>query len=135
MISTSPTNRRAFTIDNGLSFGAVVATPTQSPSLLARFAPLQWNEINVPALPKEAINRLRRVDQQQIEQLGVIVQLQAEQGILQPAAPAANTDPSKGARVSRGTVQLGLEKKEIVGVQERVQDLLRKTHAGEITTF
>ena len=135
LISTSPTNRRAFTIDNGLSFGAVVATPPQGPSLLARFAPLQWNEINVPALPREAINRLRRVDQQQIEQLGVIVQLQAEQGILQPVAPAANTDLSKGARVSRGTVQLGLEKKEIVGVQERVQDLLRKTHAGEITTF
>ena len=124
LVSTDPTDRRVFSIDNGIAFGVLV-----SPIV-------NWNTIRVPALRREAINRLRRINRSDLEQLAVVVQMQTdEQGILRPVAPGANTDPSRGARVSRGALQLGLKEKEIAKLAERVRELLKRVDTGAVTTF
>jgi len=49
--------------------------------------------------------------------------------------PGRPLDPSSGARVERGRVQLGLSRSEVDAVAARLTDLLARVDAGEIKTF
>ena len=55
-------------------------------------------------------------------------------GILKPVPPGANADPSRGARVSPGAVQLGLTRSERDALERRIRKLLEQVDRGEIPT-
>jgi hypothetical protein len=128
MISKSRRHPRAFAVDNGLAFSGI-----RNP--LSWFV-RDWARINVPAVPRDTIARLRRVDRAALDRLAVAVQFRrTPDGQLEEAPPTAPTDEKMGVRVTDGTVQLGLTRKEIDGIERRIRALLERVDAGELTLF
>jgi hypothetical protein len=126
LTSELESERRVFSIDNGVTFGAMVHN----------FMVPNWNTIRVPSLRKETIERLRKVGPSDYEALGVVAELRADaDGVLRPAEPTPNRAPKKGARVADGWIQLGLEADEIAALRRRVEKLLADVDAGRIATF
>jgi hypothetical protein len=126
LVSEIESERRIFSIDNGVAFGARVKN---------WFVP-NWNRIRVPALRAETVERLRRVGPAELDALGVLVELRAdEQGVLRPVPLSENRAPKRGARVADGWIQLGLAQDEIEAVGERLRELLEDVDEGEIATF
>jgi hypothetical protein len=119
-------DRRIFSIDNSISFGAKVKN---------WFVP-NWNEIRVPALRKRSIERLRAVSSEQVDALGVVAELRAgDDGILRPAPPGPNADPDRGTRVRPGWIQMGLTRGEIAALRDRINRLLARVDSGELPLF
>jgi hypothetical protein len=126
LTSELESERRVFSIDNGVTFGALVHN----------FMVPNWNVIRVPALRKETVERLRKVGPSDYEALGVVAELRADgDGVLRAAEPTPNRAPRKGARVADGWIQLGLEADEIAALRRRVEHLLADVDAGRIATF
>jgi hypothetical protein len=126
LTSELESERRVFSIDNGVTFGARVHN----------FMVPNWNAIRVPALRKETVERLRRVGPSDYEALGVVAELRVDDDlVLRPTEPTPNRAPSKGARVADGWIQLGLEADEIAALRRRVERLLADVDAGKIATF
>jgi hypothetical protein len=117
---------RIYVVDNGISFGGLVWN---------YFVP-NWNDIRVPALVRDHIDRLRKITATQMSALAVMTQLEADsRGILEPAKAEAPWDPSSGARLRPGRAQFGLKADEIAGLAARVQELLARVDAGKIPVF
>ena len=117
---------RLYLIDNGISFGGLVWN---------YFRP-NWNVIRVPALRRDAIDRLRRVTAADVNALLVLVQLEADaEGVLQPAPRQGVWNDAEGARLRPGEAQFGLTAEEAAGVAERMQRLLGRIDSGAIELF
>jgi hypothetical protein len=126
LVSEIESDRRVFSIDNGVSFGAK----------MKNFFVLNWNKIRVPALRRETIERLRRVTPEQIEALGVLAELRTDDsGVLRPVPLSANAKPRKGARAEPGWVQLGLSSREIKKLRKRIERLLVQVDGGRQPVF
>ena len=126
LVSENESERRIFSIDNGVAFGARVKN----------WFVRNWDEIRVPALRAETIARLRRIGPADLAALGVLVELRADSaGILRPVPRTANADPERGTRVSDGWLQLGLDDGEIEDLEERLEELLEDIDSGKIATF
>lgn len=126
LVSELEQERRVFSIDNGVAFGALVKN----------FLIPNWNKIRVPALRKQTIDRLRAVGSEQYDALGVLVEMKADgAGVLRPVPLGENAAPKKGSRVRPGWIQLGLEKDEIRAVRKRVERLLQQVDDGKLATF
>jgi len=122
LISTVKGRPRVFSIDNGISFHWE----------FHNFFIDQLNEIRVPALPKRTIERLRKVNDADLEKLGVVEQLEADdKGILRHVEPGENFQPSIGSRLRGKTLQIGLTRFEIDKVKERIQKLLQEVDQGK----
>jgi hypothetical protein len=129
LVSKKDEGRRVFAIDNGTTFGAFFFNWFYPPS----FA---WRNILVPAIPRNAVNRLRKLKEEDLESLEVIVQLEADQdGILRIEKPDDPIDKDEGVSVRGTTVQLGLTDDEIEDVWERIEDLLEDIDDGKIGVF
>jgi hypothetical protein len=128
LISKERDNPRAFSIDNGLSFGGF-----QNPKVVLFPA---WKEIVVPALPRRAIDRLRKLQRVDLDRLGTVVQFTiTPEGQLQQVDPAPPLDPKEGVRREGAVVQFGLTQHEIDALEERIRDLLRKVDEGKVQVF
>jgi hypothetical protein len=95
-----------------------------------------WSIINVPALPRDSIERLRRLSIEDFEQLSVFEQYQDTAGMLlgtRRTPPGAGDD--RGLRWWRSELQVGLTRNEIDLVYNRTQDLLERIDRGEIALF
>ena len=126
LVSEIESDRRVFSIDNGVSFGAK----------MKNFFVRNWHKIRVPALRRETIERLRRVTPEQIEALGVLAELRADDsGVLRPVPFSANANPKKGARAEPGWLQLGLSRREIKGLRKRIERLLAQVDGGRQPVF
>jgi len=126
LVAKDEDNRRVYAVDNGIAFGA----------WLFNYFVRNWNDIRVPALRREAVERLRRIGPAELDALGVLVEMRADAaGVLQPVEPAANLDPERGARVAPGRLQLGLTRDEIEDVAERLEELLEDVDEGEIAVY
>ena len=126
LVSKDDKRRQVFSIDNGESFG----------SFPYNFFVQNWDEIIVPALRQDSIERLRQIQRQDLDFLGVAVQLEKdENGILKPVPAGDNLDPMKSVRIHDGIVQLGLRTPEIDDVWERLQTLIADVDSGEIPVF
>ena len=126
LVSEIESDRRVFSIDNGVSFGAK----------MKNFFVRNWDKIRVPALRRETIERLRRVTPEQIEALGVLAELRVDDsGILRPVPFSENANPRKGARVEPGWIQLGLTRGEIKDLRKRIERLLARVDAGSQPVF
>jgi hypothetical protein len=129
LVSKNDEDRRVFAIDNGTTFGQFFFNWFYPPS----FA---WREIRVPAIPRNAVNRLRKLTEEDLEALGVIMQLEADQdGILRIEEPGDPIDEEEGVNVRGTTLQLGLTEDEIEDVWERIEDLLEDIDDGKIDIF
>ncbi len=126
LVSKDDKRRQVFSIDNGISFGFWPYN----------FFILQWEKIHVPALRQDSIDRLRKIQRQDLDFLGVIAQLELdENGFLQPKPVGENLDPKRGAKYTDGTVQYGLSKSEIDDVWDRIQNVIAEVDAGNIQVF
>jgi hypothetical protein len=129
LVSKNDEDRRVFAIDNGTIFGAFFFNWFYPPSF-------SWRNIKVPAIPRNAVNRLRKLTKEDLESLGVILQLEADQdGILRIVKPGDPIDIEEGVNVRGTTVQLGLTDDEIEDVWERLEDLLEDIDKGKIGVF
>jgi hypothetical protein len=126
LVSKDDKRRQAFSIDNGESLG----------HFPYNFFVQNWDVIILPALRRDSIDRLRKLQRDDLDFLGVVAQLEKDKnGMLMPVTPGVNLDPKKGARIHEGTVQLGLTKSEIDDVWERIESLIADVDSGKIPVF
>lgn len=122
----SDDGERIWAVDNGIAFG----------NLVWNYFVTNWDVLRVPALRRESVDRLRHITPRDVEQLMVVAELRADAaGVLRPVRPTAPIDPSRGARVRDGRVQLGLSADEARAVGDRLQHLLARVDAGDIPVF
>ena len=126
LVSKDDKRRQVFSIDNGISFGFWPYN----------FFIQQWDVINLPALRKDSIERLRKIQRQDLDFLGVLVQLELyDDGVLRAQPVGENLDPKVGAKYTDGTLQYGLSKSEIDAVWDRIQNVIAEVDAGKIQVF
>jgi hypothetical protein len=127
LVSEDPREGRTYSVDNGIAFGNLVWN---------YFVP-NWDVLRVPALRRTSIDRLRRIGPADVDALLVVLELRRNaKGLLVAVKPpGAPLDPSSGARVRDGRVQLGLSRSEADAVGARLKDLLARVDAGEVKTF
>ena len=123
------TNRRVFAVDNGVAFGTIWFNWFYPPHYA-------WRQIRVPALPRNSIDRLRKLRREDIDSLLVVNQLEADaDGILRLVEPGPPIDPNRGAQREGTKVQFGLTAGEVDAVWERIESLIQRVDAGEIALF
>lgn len=90
----------------------------------------------MPAIRRAVVERLRRVDAARLAALASLTELRADAaGGMDPVEAAKPIDPSLGARVVPGRVQLGLTTTEIADVAERIKTLLDDVDRGALSVF
>jgi hypothetical protein len=126
LASEDESNRRVYSVDNGISFGAWIFN----------FFRWHWDEIRVPALPSESIERLRDVAESDLEALSVVAEFErGDDGMLHEVSASSVFDPGKGVRYRDDRIQLGLTDDEIDTVRRRLRELLTEVDQGEILVF
>lgn len=129
LVSKNDADRRVFAIDNGTTFGAFFFNWFYPPT----FA---WRKILVPAIPRNALTRLKALTEDDVEKLEVVVQLEPDaQGILRVVPSGEPIDEEEGVSVRGTTLQLGLTDDEAEDVWERIEDLLEDVDSGKIGVF
>jgi hypothetical protein len=123
MVSNDETDRRVFSIDNGIAF---------DPWIYNFFVP-NWDSFRVGAADAGAIDRVRALTDEDFGRFGVVTELRlAEDGLLHTAPAGRNLDPTRGARLGSGVIQFGLTRGEISAVRARRTALLDAVDRGEI---
>jgi len=126
LVAKNDSDRRVFAIDNGISFDAWIWN---------YFVP-NWNELRVPALRRQSVDRLREARPQDIERLAVVAQLELEpDGMLESVEPTDPLGTFRGAYARGGVVQFGLTASEIDDLQERIAEVIERVDAGEVPVF
>jgi hypothetical protein len=129
LTSKDQSNRRVFTVDNGVAFGEFLFNWFYPPTYA-------WRTIRVPALPRNSIERLRKLSREDVNSLLVVNQLEADaDGILRIVEPGPPIDPDGGAQREGTKVQFGLKTDEIDDVWERIESLVERVDEGEIALF
>jgi len=128
LVANDDVRRQVFSVDNGVSFDP--SFPNYN-----WFVP-NWNDLRVPALRRESIERLRKLEEKDLDFLLVVEQLQMdEERILRQVPTTAPIDPDEGVSVQDGVVQLGLTEDEIEDIWERIEELLEDVDDGDIPLF
>lgn len=126
LVSEDAADRHVFAIDNGISFGG----------LIYNFLTTNWDTIRVPAIRREAVEKLRHLDHRELEALRVVAELRADRrGVLRPVKAGPAMDAERGVRIEGKRVQLGLTTAEIDAVSRRITALLDRVDRGELPVF
>jgi hypothetical protein len=126
LVSKDENRRLVFSIDNDIAFS----------TFPYNFFWFHWNKIRVAALRRDSIDRLRRLERQDLDFLEVLEQLEKNDGgILRPVPVGDKLCPDGGVCIKDGTVQFGLTKSEIDDVWKRIQALIAKVDSGKIPVF
>ncbi len=119
LVSIHDEDRHVFAIDNGIAFGD---------RLYNWFNPssTRWSRIQVPALPRATVERLRARDRATLDaKLGTLTQMEADPtGRLEFVEQEAPWDPERSVRMRGTSLQLGLTRSEIDAVWRRIGRLL-----------
>lgn len=107
LMPADPSDSRVFSIDNGIAFGGV----------LYNFFTWHFDQILTVGLPRQSIERLRRISREDLTSFG------------------HNLDPTAGVRVAPRRIQFGLTLGELDAMEKRRLDLLVRIDAGEIRIF
>jgi hypothetical protein len=125
LVSKDTANPRVFTVDNGVAFESQESNRGHA-----------WAALRVKRLPAGTVGRLRKITPENLQRfMGVLAQWDIKDRELVRTDPGPNLDPSVGVRVQNGVAQMGLTKREIDGIWDRIQDLLKKVDKGDIKTF
>ncbi len=126
LIARDETRPITFAIDNGMTFGG----------FFYNWFVDNWDDIEVAALPRESVERLRKITHHDLQKLGVVAELRLDaDGVYRSAEHSENFDPEDGVRTRPGVIQLGLTKDEIEDMSRRIEDLLEGVDRGEIQLF
>jgi hypothetical protein len=112
-----PRGLRAYVVDNSIAFRSI-----KNPMLLLR---QDWSSIQVPALSRSAIARLRTLTEADFARLGNISELTLRDGTLvnvRPSSPLASDGTTISWTGSR--LRVGLTEGEIAIVEAQTKDLL-----------
>jgi hypothetical protein len=122
--STDKSDPRVYAVDNGIAFD----------TFPWNFLVPNWNDLRVPWIRKETVDRLRKIEKGQLERaLGVLAEMETDSsGGLHLVEPTANMGPNKGVRIEEHRIQFGLTEDEIEDVEERLEELLEKVDEGKI---
>ncbi|MCG8607002.1 hypothetical protein MJD09_18720 [bacterium] len=125
LISTDPNNPRVFAVDNGFSFESPHSNRGED-----------WRKIRLKRLPKKAIDRLRTVTRDTLDQvLAVVAQFELQSGFLRAVEPTAKINKKRGVHHEGSVIQFGLTEFEIAGLERRLKRLLDRVDSGNIKTF
>ena len=123
LISSVTSNPRLFAVDNGVAFSRRERSDRGA----------RWRGLRVKSLPRKTLERLRSITREQLERrLGVVAQFRRSGDELVSETPTESLDPSKGFRRSVDTVQLGLTRREIGQIWNRIRKILKKVDEGKI---
>jgi hypothetical protein len=87
------------------------------------------------ALTRSLVDRLRTLTRAALDRLAVVAQLERWEGTL-VRVPGGPPEPrEEGVRISEGAIQLGLSRRELDGIAERLRQLLERFDRGEIALF
>lgn len=126
LVAKDKTRRQVFSVDNGIAF---------EPFLYKFFAD-NWNVIRVAGLREKYVDRLRDLEREDLDALGVVAQLEKnEEGVFVPVGQDDNLAPNEGVRLRGDMLQIGLARFEIDGIWDRVRRLLEDVDSGEIPVF
>jgi hypothetical protein len=128
LISTDPAHPRTFAVDNGLAFSGF-----RNP--LAFFTKKNWAHIIVPGLPRERLERLRKLTRHDLDTLLTVAQYSVTPEGLVEVPPTSAFSDSSGVRREGDVIQLGLTRREVDGVAARLNALLEKVDRGKIKVF
>ncbi len=124
LISTTPVPR-VFSVDNGVAFRSERSDRGT-----------MWRNLRVEGLPRATVERLRAITEEDLQRvLGVLVQYEVHNGLLQPVEPTAPLSDSRGVRVEDTVIQLGLTRREIQDVHNRLTRLLQRVDEGKLRVF
>lgn len=123
LIGRQEEGARVFSVDHGVAFGSEGSDRGEL-----------WRGMRVNRLPADAVERLRAVTPEVLEQrLGVLAQWRLEDGRYVPVSPEANLAPVRGVRRKDGTVQMGLTRTEISSIARLLRQLQGRIDRGSIT--
>jgi hypothetical protein len=125
LISSSETDRRVFSVDNGVAFAA-------GESDRGRI----WAEMRVDSLPAATVERLRALTLEELQkQLAVVAQWTLEDGHFVPAPFSESLSTVRGVRREGSVLQMGLTKREIERVWRNRERLLEMVDRGKLKTY
>jgi len=128
LVATDDKRRQVFSPDNGTSFSPAFYNPFLR----------GWNEIRLPAIRKASVDRLRKIQRQDLDSLLVLNQLELDDDgiyrVVDPVAPAPS-ERDRAVRITEKTIQLGLRDSEIDGLYERIQELIEQVDSGKVAVF
>jgi hypothetical protein len=123
LIGKQELGARVFSIDHGVAFASEGSDRGEL-----------WKDMRVKRLPADTIERLRKVTPQLLaDRLGVLAQWQLEGGRYVPVALGRNLAESHGVRREGNTLQMGLNKSELLAVHRLLTRLLERVDRGEIS--
>jgi hypothetical protein len=125
LISRTTPGARVFSIDNGVAFASEESDRGKL-----------WKDLRVDRLPADAVERLRKITPEVLQQtLGVVGQWQLQDGKYVPVPKGENLSPNQGVRREGEVLQMGLKKSEVSRIARALKSLLKKIDDGEVKTF
>ncbi len=126
LISSVTTHPRLFCVDNGVAFNRREKSDRGT----------RWRRLFVKRLPRSTVERLRRLDREDLDRrLSVVAQFRLKGGRLVPTEPTEPIHRGRGVRRDRDLVQFGLTEGEIDQIWDRIRHVLQKVDEGKITLF
>ncbi len=125
LISRTTPGARVFSIDNGVAFASEESDRGKL-----------WKDLRVDRLPADAVERLRKITPDVLQQtLGVVGQWQLQDGKYVPVPKGENLSPNQGVRREGAVLQMGLKKSEVSRIARALKNLLGKIDDGDVKTF
>jgi len=124
LISTDPANPRVFSVDNGLAFGREFSDRGTD-----------WRDLRIDRLPRESVERLRAVTEEELNRFLVMAQFEERDGAWVHVEPAEPVNRNRGVTRDDGVIQFGLTAGEVRGLWRRLEGLLDEVDDGDIAVF
>jgi hypothetical protein len=126
LLELTPKGARAFVVDNSIAFLSI-----PNPMLLIR---KDWSNIQVPWLPKRAIERLRQLTDEDYARLGIVAELELkERQLVTPSKLERATSDGTAMSWHGSRLRFGLTSKEIDLVRSQVSTLLARPDLARLT--
>ncbi len=126
LVAKDDSRRQVFAVDNGVSHHGP----------FYNWFVKNWNDLRIPAIRKESVDRLQALEREDLDYLGVLAQLEADSsGVLRDANRDPAWDEDRGVRKRPGMLQFGLTRREIDDIYERIEELVEDVNEGDFPVF
>jgi hypothetical protein len=118
---------RAFAVDNGLALDGLTNPRVTG----AR----EWRHIVVNKIPARLVERLRKITRADLDTLATVAELTIDGQQMDPTNHTVAFEEDSGVRRRGNVIQLGLTKREIDDIQDRLRSLLARIDAGKLEQY